>query len=297
MVRKDFTFIIIYVKEIAISISNLKKSYGKVIALKGISFDVYKGEIFALLGPNGAGKTTTLRILSGLTKPTSGEIFILGENLKERELFVKTQIGLVPQHVNLDLELTVEENLIIHGLLFKLSYSEIKRRITELLELASLTDRRKTRVKELSGGLKRRLLIIRALLHSPKILLLDEPTAGLDPHIRRKLWSFIKQIQAQGTTILLTTHYMEEAEILANRVAFIFAGNIVAIDTPTNFIKSLGQVALDIFINGEMFTRYYPTREEAERALSEFNKNYTAVTLRKVSLEDVFMKYTSERLS
>ncbi|MCS7198936.1 MAG: ABC transporter ATP-binding protein [Caldimicrobium sp.] len=284
-------------KEIAISISNLKKSYGKVIALKGISFDVYKGEIFALLGPNGAGKTTTLRILSGLTKPTSGEIFILGENLKERELFVKTQIGLVPQHVNLDLELTVEENLIIHGLLFKLSYSEIKRRITELLELASLTDRRKTRVKELSGGLKRRLLIIRALLHSPKILLLDEPTAGLDPHIRRKLWSFIKQIQAQGTTILLTTHYMEEAEILANRVAFIFAGNIVAIDTPTNFIKSLGQVALDIFINGEMFTRYYPTREEAERALSEFNKNYTAVTLRKVSLEDVFMKYTSERLS
>lgn len=279
----------------ALQVRNLHKTYGKIEALKGISFEISRGELFALLGPNGAGKTTTLRILSGLTTPDSGEIFLFGKSLLQNEIYAKTKIGFVPQHLNLDLELTVEENLLIHGLLYNLSLREIRKRSSQLLELASLSDRRKAKVKELSGGLRRRLLIIRALLHHPALLLLDEPTVGLDPHIRRKIWSFIKQIQAQGTTILLTTHYMEEAEILADRVAFIFSGNIIDTDTPTNFIKKLGQMAIDIFFDGEMHTKYFHSKEEAEKALLEYSQKYNAITLRKVSLEDVFIKYTSSR--
>mgnify|MGYP001772824712 CR=1 FL=1 len=281
---------------VALDIKDLKKKYGSLFALKGISFQVYRGELFSLLGPNGAGKTTTLRILSGLTSPTSGNIYIFGKNLFTEEIWAKTKIGLVPQQINLDLELTVEENLFIHGLLFKMSIKEIKKRITELLEMADLLERKKSRVKELSGGLKRRLLIIRALMHSPEILLLDEPTVGLDPHIRRKIWSFIKGIQARGTTIILTTHYMEEAEALSDRVAFINKGEIIAIDTPSNFIKKLGNFAIDIYSNNGMVTHFFKNKEEAEEALLKFSQTYPYVSLRKVNLEDVFIKLTGERV-
>uniref|UniRef100_A0A832GN93 ABC transporter ATP-binding protein n=1 Tax=Caldimicrobium thiodismutans TaxID=1653476 RepID=A0A832GN93_9BACT len=278
----------------ALEIRNLKKRYGQRLALKGISFSLKEGELFSLLGPNGAGKTTTLRILSGLTSPTEGEIFLFGESLLQNELWAKTKIGLVPQQVNLDLELTVEENLLIHGLLFKMSLREIKKRIDELLELADLKERKNSKVKELSGGLRRRLLIIRALLHQPKILLLDEPTVGLDPHIRRKIWSFIKQIQNKGTTILLTTHYMEEAEVLSDRVAFIVEGQIIDINTPKDFIKRLGEVALDVFANGDMKTLYFKSKSEAEEALVKYSKSSNYVSLRKISLEDVFVKFTEK---
>lgn len=278
----------------ALEIRNLKKRYGQRLALKGISFSLKEGELFSLLGPNGAGKTTTLRILSGLTSPTEGEVFLFGESLLQNELWAKTKIGLVPQQVNLDLELTVEENLLIHGLLFKMSLREIKKRIDELLELADLKERKNSKVKELSGGLRRRLLIIRALLHQPKILLLDEPTVGLDPHIRRKIWSFIKQIQNKGTTILLTTHYMEEAEVLSDRVAFIVEGQIIDINTPKDFIKRLGEVALDVFANGDMKTLYFKSKSEAEEALVKYSKSSNYVSLRKISLEDVFVKFTEK---
>ncbi len=278
----------------ALEIRNLKKRYGQRLALKGISFSLKEGELFSLLGPNGAGKTTTLRILSGLTSSTEGEVYLFGESLLQNELWAKTKIGLVPQQVNLDLELTVEENLLIHGLLFKMSLREIKKRIDELLELADLKERKNSKVKELSGGLRRRLLIIRALLHQPKILLLDEPTVGLDPHIRRKIWSFIKQIQNKGTTILLTTHYMEEAEVLSDRVAFIVEGQIIDINTPKDFIKRLGEVALDVFANGDMKTLYFKSKSEAEEALVKYSKSSNYVSLRKISLEDVFVKFTEK---
>ncbi|MFN3406179.1 MAG: ABC transporter ATP-binding protein [Caldimicrobium sp.] len=276
----------------ALEIRNLQKRFGTKEALKGISFFLNKGELFSLLGPNGAGKTTTLRILSGLTLPTAGEVLVLGKSLYNNELWAKRKIGLVPQHVNLDVELTVEENLFIHGLLYKMSLSEIRKRIFELLEFADLKDRAKAKVKELSGGLKRRLLIIRALFHYPEILLLDEPTVGLDPHIRRKLWNFIKLIQSQGTTILLTTHYMEEAEFLSDRVAFISDGKIIKIDTPQNFIKTLGEFALDVFTEEGYKTFYFNQKEEAEKMFLKHSQSNSYVTLRKTTLEDAFIKLT-----
>ncbi len=276
---------------VVLEIRNLQKFYGKHQALKGISFNLEKGELFSLLGPNGAGKTTTLRILSGLSNPSSGEIFIFGKSYPKYEIWAKTKIGLVTQQINLDLELTCMENLLIHGLLFKMSFKEIKKRSLELLELAELIDRKDSKVKELSGGMRRRLHIIRALLHSPEILLLDEPTVGLDPHIRRKIWSFIKQVQAKGTTILLTTHYMEEAELLSDRVAFIFQGKILDINTPPNFIKSLGNWALDVFSDQGIKTFYFKDKASAEKDLLKYTKENVMVTLRKVTLEDVFMKF------
>jgi len=279
----------------ALEVKNLEKRYPGVEALKGISFDVKEGELFALLGPNGAGKTTTIRIISGLTSPTKGEIYIYQKNIFKKPLWAKSQIGLVPQAINLDTELTVEENLLIHGLLYKMSLKDIKKRTLELLEFAGLEDRKKTRVKELSGGMRRRLLIIRALMHHPKILLLDEPTVGLDPHIRRKIWSFIKNIQAQGRTILLTTHYMEEAEFLADRVAFIFSGKIIAIDKPQTLIDSLGKYALDVYLPEKTKTLFFKTKDEAEENLLKYSKTYL-VSLRRVNLEDVFLNYMEKRL-
>jgi len=282
-------------EKVSLIIKDLKKFYGKTLALKGISFEVLRGELFSLLGPNGAGKTTTLKILAGLTNATSGEIYLFGKSLFEEELWAKRKIGYVPQHINLDLELTVKENLFIHGLLYQMSLKEIKKRTDEVLELAELKERKDSKVKELSGGLRRRLLIARALMHAPELLLLDEPTVGLDPHIRRKIWSFIKAIQEKGTTILLTTHYMEEAEALSNRVAFINHGEIIKIGTPSSLVKTLGQFALDIYLDSEIKTYYFKTKEEAEKALFEYSKKYSHVTLRKITLEDVFLKLTSEK--
>jgi ABC-2 type transport system ATP-binding protein len=278
----------------AFEVKNLVKVYSEVTALKNVSFSIKEGELFALLGPNGAGKTTTIRIISGLTQPTSGELYIYGKNIFNNPIWAKSQIGLVPQTINLDLELTVEENLFIHGLLYKMPISLIKQRISELLELADLTSRRKTKIKELSGGLRRRVLIIRALMHFPKILLLDEPTVGLDPHIRRKIWHFIKNIQSQGTTILLTTHYMEEAEFLADRVAFIFSGQIIDIDKPQNLIQHLGNYALDVYFHNVTRTFFFKSKEEAEKELLKYSKNHF-VSLRRVNLEDVFLNYMEKR--
>jgi len=279
----------------AIKIEALVKDYGGLRALDGISFEIQGGELFALLGPNGAGKTTTIRILSGLTRPTAGRASFFGEDIFKDPLKAKRLVGLVPQTVNLDLELTVWENLLIHGLLFGMSYRAIVQRAETLLRFAGLWERKRDRVRTLSGGTKRRLLIIRALLHAPRILFMDEPTVGLDPHIRRRLWGLIKQIQAQGTTILLTTHYIEEAEFLADRVAFLDQGRIVALDTPQNFIQNLGEVAVDVVTPEGLKTYYFRTRKEAEREALKLSKQGEAVTLRRVNLEDAFLRFTGRK--
>jgi ABC-2 type transport system ATP-binding protein len=276
--------------DLALKVEGLKKSYKRVHALKRISFEIKRGELFSLLGPNGAGKTTTIRILTGLTKPDEGSIFIFGQKLSRNEISAKKLIGYVPQQVNLDVELTVYENLLIHGLLFGMSLREIKERIEELLTLADLADRRSAKVKELSGGMRRRLLIIRALLHKPKILLLDEPTVGLDPHIRRKIWHLIKQIQEKGASILLTTHYMEEAEYLSDRVAFIFNGNILRVGKPRVLIEELGEFAIDIFTDDEVQTQYFRDRQSAEEKMLELKSKVRSIALRRTTLEDVFMR-------
>lgn len=276
-----------------IQINQLQKSYGKVKAVNGIDLEVESGELFAFLGPNGAGKTTTIRILTGLTRIGSGRVRIGGHDIVEAPREAKRQCGLVPQHINLDSELSVRENLEIHGRLFAMASGQRLRKIEELLNYVELQDRIDSLVKQLSGGLKRRLMIARALMHEPRVLFLDEPTVGLDPAIRRRIWSLIKRVQQDGTTIFLTTHYIEEAEFLAARVAFLDQGRVVALDKPQHLMASLGEWAVDQ-MNGEgMQTRYFASREEAATFAATQDGG---VTLRRINLEDAFLSLTGKKV-
>jgi ABC-2 type transport system ATP-binding protein len=277
-----------------ITIDNLEKNYGKSKVLAGINLYVREGELFAYLGPNGAGKTTTIRILTGLTKLTQGTASLNSHDIRHQAVAAKRQCGLVPQQINLDGELTVYENLDIHGRLFSMSGSKRKQRIQDLLAYVELTDRANSLVKQLSGGLKRRVLIARALLHNPRILFLDEPTVGLDADIRRRIWALIKKIQHDGTTIFLTTHYIEEAEFLADRVAFLDQGRIVAMDSPDVLIQQLGVWAVDQLIENGMHTQYFEDREAAREAMAGQN---TGFTLRRINLEDAFLAKTGKKVS
>lgn len=273
----------------AIEIYNLKKTYKSITALDGISLTVPQGELFAYLGPNGAGKTTTIRILTGLTRPGSGACHINGYNISNEPGLAKIQYGLVPQTVNLDQELSVVQNLSIHGRLFGMPQKKIRQKTRELLDYVDLSDRKNAQVKTLSGGMKRRLMMARALLHSPAVLFLDEPTAGLDPAIRRKIWALIKKTQSLGTTVFLTTHYIEEAEFLADRVAFLDRGKIITLDSPVNLMASVGAWAIDRLQDQTMETVYFQDRETAQA----FNtKNFSQYTLRRVCLEDAFLQFT-----
>ena len=217
-----------------IELCNVEKAFGEVRAVDKLSLKIYRGEVFGLLGKNGAGKTTTIKMLTMQLKPTAGEILFEGRTLRGNEIYVKSLLGVVPQHLNFDQDLTVEENLELHGRLHHLKKSERCERINELLKFVELEKVRKSFVRELSGGMKRRLLIIRALIHRPKILFLDEPTVALDPQVRRKIWELIKNLKAQGITIVLTTHYIEEAEFLCDRAAILNRGRLVALDTIKN---------------------------------------------------------------
>jgi len=276
-----------------IRIENLKKSYKNIQALKGVGFRVPAGELFAYLGPNGAGKTTTIRILTGLTRRSGGNAWLNGFNIEKEELLAKRQFGLVMQSINLDLELTVFENLDIHGRLFNIASDERKKKIDELLEYVDLIDRKDSLVKQLSGGMKRRLMIARALVHSPEILFLDEPTVGLDADIRRRIWGLIKKIQRTGATIFLTTHYIEEAEFLADRVAFLDEGKIVIIDTPQRLMSQTGAWAIDRMDGDRMETVCFRTRQEADTFIAKQKESYT---LRRVNLEDSFLLLTGKKV-
>jgi len=227
-----------------ICIRCLKKVYRgargeRVTALEDVSFEVKSGEIFGLLGPNGAGKSTTVGILTTLVRPTAGEVLIAGINVDKQPRRIKELIGVVPQYMNLDHSLNVREILTFHAAYFGIARKERKSRSDELLAWFGLEDKAKEKVDRLSGGMQRRLMIARALMHDPKILFLDEPTVGLDPQSRLALWEEIRQMNARGTTILLTTHYMEEADKLCTRVAIIDQGRILTVDTPLNLKNSL----------------------------------------------------------
>ena len=276
-----------------IRIENLTKKFKQLEALKGISLHVKQGELFAYLGPNGSGKTTTIKILTGLAVPSSGNAWLHGFHIEDESLQAKRQCGLVPQNINLDHELTVGENLHMHGKLFQMPASERRERIAELLDYIEMADRKDSPVKSLSGGMKRRVMIARALMHSPKILFLDEPTAGLDPAIRRRIWSLIKKIQQAGATIFLTTHYIEEAEFLAERVAFLDEGRIVAQDSPQNLMAGLGAWALDEIVDGSMETRYFRDREDAKNHIKQQEGSFS---MRRVNLEDVFIAVSGKRV-
>ncbi len=277
-----------------IRIENLTKFYGVVEALRGVDLRVEEGELFAYLGPNGSGKTTTIRILTGLARPTSGNAYLHGLHIEKDEIDAKRQCGLVPQTINLDHELSVYDNLDIHGRLFMMPKGERTAKIQELLEYIEISDRKESLIKHLSGGLKRRVMIARALMHSPRILFLDEPTVGLDPSIRRRIWSLIKKIQQSGTTIFLTTHYIEEAEFLAERVAFLDAGRIVALDTPQSLMDRLGAWAMDGMVEGQMETAFFGSRGEAN---AKVGTQEGCFSLRRVNLEDVFISITGKKVA
>jgi ABC-2 type transport system ATP-binding protein len=276
-----------------ICVHELQKRYKAVEALAGVSFEVSPGEIFAYLGPNGSGKTTTVSILTGLKRASGGTASINGRSIDTEPVRARTECGLVTQHINLDNELTVAENLDIHGRLFRMGRNDRRNRIDELLEYVELSDRSNALIRELSGGMKRRVMIARALMHRPRILFLDEPTVGLDPTIRRRIWSFIKMAQSDGTTVFLTTHYIEEAEFLADRVAFLNAGRLVALDTAGNLMSNLGAWALDEIVDGHIRTDYFRTREEAQEQVSHSKDGFT---LRRVHLEDAFIALTGKKV-
>jgi lipooligosaccharide transport system ATP-binding protein len=214
----------------------LTKKFNDFVAVDGIDFEVQQGEAFGFLGPNGAGKSSTMRMIAAVSPPTSGTLSVLGLDPVTEGRRIRSRLGVVPQDDTLDMELTVEENLVIYGRYFNFSRAEVKERIDELLEFAQLSDRRKSKVEPLSGGMKRRLTIARGLINRPDLLILDEPTTGLDPQARHLLWDRLYRLKRQGVTLIITTHYMDEAEQLCDRLVIMDKGKIVAEGSPAALI-------------------------------------------------------------
>lgn len=286
-----------------LEIKSLKKNFvsknkqGKNIektAVRDLNLTIDEGEIFGLLGPNGAGKTTTIRMLTMLTKPTAGEILYKGKDIFSDELNVKKYIGVVPQHINFDQDLTVWENMELHGRLHHIPKSERHARIEELLNYVELQDRVNDKVKSLSGGMKRRLLIVRALMHNPKILFLDEPTVALDPQVRRRIWDLIRRLPKDGVTVVLTTHYIEEAENLCNRVAILNKGSLIKLDTPKALCEQIGKYVVEWDSEESREYKFFNLRKECADFAGTLD---VATTIRHSNLEDVFVELTGRTVS
>jgi len=270
----------------------LTKHYPKILAVDNLTLTVAAGEIFGLLGPNGAGKTTTIRMLTTLTKPSSGWARICGFDVVRQPLQVKELISVCPQDINVDRELTAYENLLVFGKLYGLE--NLKKRIAEALEFGDLTDRAHDRVQTFSGGMQRRLLIARAFLSNPRVLFLDEPTVGLDPQVRRQVWDMIRRLKTQGVTVMLTTHYIEEAEALCGRVGILNHGRLIALDTPRGLNEQVGGFVIESLDRGRKKYLLVKNKEEAY-ALAQSEPE--GVIIRETNLEDVFIKLTGERLA
>ncbi len=297
----------------AIVVDNLTKRYGTTEAVRGVSFSVSAGEIFGFLGPNGAGKSTTISMLCTLVRPTAGHARVAGADIVEDRQAVRGQIGLVFQDQTLDEYLTAEENLRFHGELYGVPKAELGRRTRQILEMVELWDRRGEVVQNFSGGMRRRLEIARGLLHSPRVLFLDEPTVGLDPQTRAHIWTYIETLHhVEQITILLTTHYMDEAEH-CDRIAIIDHGQIVALDTPEALKAAVGQDRIEIVVDdtdaaivalqqhfGIAATRsegavtFFVTdgAEFVPRLFAESGLPISSVRVARPTLDDVFMSYT-----
>lgn len=277
----------------AMSLRNVKKRYGNVTAVDGVSFDIRYGEIFGLLGPNGAGKTTTIRMLTTLARPTEGELFVAGYKVTDDPVEVKRRIGVVPQQNNLERELTGRENLLLHALLHRMARSGREKRIRELLEYVGLSPWADVRVQHYSGGMARRLLIARALVHGPSILFLDEPTVGLDPQTRRKIWDLIQLMNRNGVTVLLTTHYIDEAEVLCHRVAIVDGGRLIACGSPGELKEALGNFCVEFLDENGTERRFFATRAEAKEYAQAQSRD---IIVRRTNLEDVFVELTGREM-
>jgi len=300
-----------------IEVESLVKKFGKLVAVDGISFTVAPGEIFGFLGPNGAGKTTTINILCTLSKPTSGRVTINGLSVVRQQSQVRRSIGLVFQDPSLDERLSGLQNLRFHALVYNMPASVREQRIEEVLRMMELWERRKDEVRTYSGGMKRRLELARGLLHHPEVLFLDEPTLGLDPQTRSRIWEYILELrQREGTTIFLTTHYMDEAA-KADRVAIIDQGKIVAMDTPERLKEIVGKDIISVRTGDddraaeEIKLRYQiEARRDGDglsfeiangdeflpKFMREFDIEILSVSLRRPSLDDVFLKLTGRKI-
>jgi lipooligosaccharide transport system ATP-binding protein len=306
------------VPEPVIVARDLVKKYKEFPAVGGISFDVAPGESFGLLGPNGAGKSTTMRMVGAVSTRTSGDLSILGLDPNQFGPEIRSQLGVVPQADNLDAELRVRDNLIVYGRYFGLPIRRVRQRADELLEFAQLQEKAKSKVDDLSGGMKRRLTIARALINDPRILLLDEPTTGLDPQARHILWDRLFRLKEQGTTLVLTTHYMDEAEQLCDRLVVVDKGVIMAEGSPASLIRDYSsrevlevrfgsernaQVAGELDGVGER-VEVLPDRiliytDNGERELVQVtDRGLQPITslVRRSSLEDVFLRLTGRSL-
>jgi len=279
----------------AVLLQNVHKVYNNFPVVNDLSFTIQAGEMFGLLGPNGAGKSTTIRMLTTLTKPTDGQIEVAGYDVVRQPLQVKQCIGVVLQQTSVDGDLSVWENMELHGRLHHIPNPQRQRLIDQWLEYVELTERRDDFVKTLSGGMKRRLQIARALLHQPKILFLDEPTVGLDPQTRRRLWEIILDLNQQGMTMLLTTHYMDEVEYLCDRIGIMDGGNLISLGTLQQMRSAHGEGLVMKQVGERWEYLFFPTLEQANAYLDQQNDK-TGMMLRPSNLEDIFVELTGRQL-
>lgn len=278
-----------------IEINNVTKKFNDFVAVDSIDLKIDDASFVALLGPNGAGKTTLIKMLTTLLRPTEGEIYIDGEKVGRNNNGVKRKIGVVPQHINLEKELTTYENLVFAAKLFKMKKSQYRSRIEELIEFMELEEYRDRLSQQLSGGIQRRVMIAKALVNKPSIIFLDEPTVGIDINARRRIWDALKFMNKAGITILLTTHYIEEAETLCDRVCFMDKGKIFKDDSPENLKEALGRYTVEYFTKESMTCyRYFDTREEAMDFADKLENN--DFTIRELTLEDVFYNYSNRKV-
>ncbi len=279
----------------AVVLDHVHKHYNNVPVVDDLSFAIAPGEMFGLLGPNGAGKSTTIRMLITLTRPTGGLIQVAGCDVTQNPAQVKRSIGVVLQQVSVDLDLTVWENLEFHGRMHHIPAPERKRRITKWLDYVELGDRRTDLAKTLSGGMKRRLQIARALMHEPEILFLDEPTVGLDPQNRRRLWEIIRDLNRQGMTMLLTTHYMDEVEFLCDRIGIMDKGKLIELGTLAEFKAKYGSGLVIRQVDDRIESKFFPTVQAANEYLDTV-ADKTGMMCRASNLEDIFVKLTGHQL-
>lgn len=287
----------------AVYLENVYKLYNKVPVVNDLSIAIEPGEIFGLLGQNGAGKSTTIRMLISLARPTRGIIRVAGYDVVTQPAQVKRNIGVVLQQTSVDSDWTVWENLEFHGRMHHIPKSQRQKLIDQWLDYVDLRDRQNDLVKTLSGGMKRRLQIARALLHQPNILFLDEPTVGLDPQNRRRLWEIIQNLNQQGMTILLTTHYMEEVEFLCERIGIMEAGKLIELGTLPQLRAKYGEAVILKQMGDREGTReagriessFFPTLEAANAYL-EACPDKTGIMVRASNLEDIFVKLTGHQL-
>lgn len=280
---------------VAVSLQNVSKVYSKVPVVNDLSLTIESGEIFGLLGPNGAGKSTTIRMLTTLTRPTQGHIQVASCDVVRQAWRVKQDIGVVLQQTSVDSDLSVWENMELHGRLHHLANPLRQKQIDQWLGYVELADRCNDLVKTLSGGMKRRLQIARALLHQPSILFLDEPTVGLDPQTRRRIWEIILDLNQQGMTMLLTTHYMEEVEYLCNRIGIMDAGKLIELGTLQQLRQKYGEGLVIQQTGNRWEYQFFPTLEQANTYLNQ-QPNKTGMMVRPTNLEDIFVELTGRNL-